>query len=85
MTSLKFWNNSTPQPATGTLRFMSPEVLQSTRAFDFPADVWALGCTVIEMATGTLPFPEMEDVVSEQLCRQVYHTPFLFGFLRVKT
>ena len=47
----------------GTVRFMSPEVLQSTRAFNFSSDVWALGCTVIEMATGTLPFPELEDHV----------------------
>nr|GEW86140.1 mitogen-activated protein kinase kinase kinase 18-like [Tanacetum cinerariifolium] len=30
----------------------------------FPADVWALGCSVIEMATGSNAWPEINDPVS---------------------
>ncbi|XP_019159470.1 PREDICTED: mitogen-activated protein kinase kinase kinase 2-like [Ipomoea nil] len=35
----------------GTPVFMSPEAAQGKEQ-GFPADIWALGCTVIEMATG---------------------------------
>ncbi|CAA0808582.1 mitogen-activated protein kinase kinase kinase 16 [Striga hermonthica] len=35
----------------GTPLYMSPEVLRGEEQ-SFPADIWALGCTVIEMATG---------------------------------
>ncbi|XAR67432.1 Mitogen-activated protein kinase kinase kinase [Bertholletia excelsa] len=47
----------------GTPMFMSPEVARGEEQ-GFPADVWALGCTVIEMATGSPPWPEVTDPVS---------------------
>ncbi|KVI10332.1 hypothetical protein Ccrd_011288 [Cynara cardunculus var. scolymus] len=48
---------------SGTPVFMAPEVARGEEQ-GFGADVWALGCAVIEMATGCNPWPEMENPVS---------------------
>uniref|UniRef100_A0A0D3A6S7 Protein kinase domain-containing protein n=1 Tax=Brassica oleracea var. oleracea TaxID=109376 RepID=A0A0D3A6S7_BRAOL len=48
---------------SGTPAFMAPEVARGEEQ-RFPADVWALGCTVIEMMTGASPWPELNDVVA---------------------
>ncbi|KAK6154437.1 hypothetical protein DH2020_008685 [Rehmannia glutinosa] len=45
---------------SGTPAYMAPEVARGEEQ-SFAADVWALGCTVIEMATGSNPWPEMKD------------------------
>ncbi|CAI9754854.1 unnamed protein product [Fraxinus pennsylvanica] len=42
----------------GTPAFMAPEVARGVEQ-GFPADIWALGCTIIEMATGGLPWPNL--------------------------
>lgn len=47
----------------GTPIFMAPEVARGEQQ-GFPADVWALGCTVIEMATGRAPWADASDPVS---------------------
>jgi len=41
----------------GTPAFMAPEVVKQEPS-GFPADVWAVGCTVIEMMTGKAPWVE---------------------------
>ncbi|CAK9146961.1 unnamed protein product [Ilex paraguariensis] len=48
---------------SGTPVFMAPEVARREDQ-KFPADIWALGCTIIEMATGSNPWPEANDPVS---------------------
>lgn len=47
----------------GTPVFMAPEVAREEQQGS-PADVWALGCTMIEMATGRAPWPGVSDPVS---------------------
>nr|GLL17683.1 mitogen-activated protein kinase kinase kinase A-like [Ipomoea trifida] len=48
---------------SGTPAFMAPEVAKGEEQ-GFPADIWAFGCTVIEMATGSAPWQDMNDPVS---------------------
>ncbi|KAF5960335.1 hypothetical protein HYC85_001544 [Camellia sinensis] len=49
-------------PFFGTPVFMAPEVVRGEKQ-GFSADVWALGCTIIEMATGFHPWPKVNDPV----------------------
>ncbi|KAI3804753.1 hypothetical protein L1987_26546 [Smallanthus sonchifolius] len=54
---------TTSSKFSGTPVFMAPEVARGEEQ-GFPADVWALGCSVIEMATGSNPWPEINDPVA---------------------
>ncbi|XP_006646238.1 mitogen-activated protein kinase kinase kinase 17-like [Oryza brachyantha] len=51
------------RPVGGTPAFMAPEVARGEEQGP-AADVWALGCTIIEMATGRAPWSDMDDVLA---------------------
>ncbi|KAF8187284.1 kinase-like domain-containing protein [Mycena galopus ATCC 62051] len=51
----------------GTLRWLSPEILDSSRKAERQTsltkrDIYAFGCTILEIYTGNHPFPHLQDV-----------------------
>ncbi|XP_071530903.1 mitogen-activated protein kinase kinase kinase 4 [Panulirus ornatus] len=47
----------------GTHAYMAPEIFQSSDGHGRAADVWSLGCVVIEMSTAKRPWPEYDSSV----------------------
>nr|XP_043618955.1 mitogen-activated protein kinase kinase kinase 18-like [Erigeron canadensis] len=59
----KYVGEHTSSVFSGTPVFMAPEVARGEEQM-FGADVWAVGCAVVEMATGCNPWPELNNPVS---------------------
>ncbi|WOH05745.1 hypothetical protein DCAR_0625165 [Daucus carota subsp. sativus] len=59
----KWVNSAVGATIGGTPMFMAPEVARGEEQ-GFAADIWALGCTIIEMATGGSPWPNSTDSMS---------------------
>ncbi len=69
-------SNELASTTTGTLFYMSPELLVEEGA-SFPSDIWSLGVTLYEMVTGHLPFGTMNMPVGKvvDLIRRGEFTP----------
>ncbi|KAI8786048.1 mitogen-activated protein kinase kinase kinase 2 [Biomphalaria glabrata] len=49
----------------GTNRWIAPEVYDprtKNKDYNFKADIWSVGCTIVEMITGGVPYAEIEEV-----------------------
>ncbi|XP_038986021.1 mitogen-activated protein kinase kinase kinase 1-like isoform X2 [Phoenix dactylifera] len=44
----------------GSVFWMAPEVVNPRKTYGPAADIWSLGCTVLEMLTRQLPYPDVE-------------------------
>lgn len=45
----------------GSVFWMAPEVVKQT-AYTFKADIWSVGCLVVEMLTGDHPWPQLSQM-----------------------
>ncbi len=61
--SKRFESDSVVSGLKGTPHWMAPEVIKGTQMTTgwIKSDVWSVGCTVVEMLTGTLPYAEYEN------------------------
>lgn len=50
-------NGATRPSLQGSVFWMAPEVVKQT-SYTLKADIWSLGCLIVEMFTGTHPFPD---------------------------
>ena len=56
-------HSSVEMPTLGSVLWAAPEILRE-QPYSFKSDVWSLGCTIIEMLTGLLPWSEISDILT---------------------
>ncbi|KAF0931278.1 hypothetical protein E2562_002625 [Oryza meyeriana var. granulata] len=52
---IKVWKQK--RSCTGSVYWMAPEVVRGN-PYGYSADIWSLGCTVLEMLTQRIPYPD---------------------------
>ncbi|XP_059153056.1 mitogen-activated protein kinase kinase kinase 3-like [Physella acuta] len=52
-------NQTTNTSEMGTVKWMAPEIINE-KPYDFKVDIWSVGATVVEMVTGSPPFPDQQ-------------------------
>ena len=58
----------------GTPAFIAPEAIRCTIDFDDKADIWSLGCTVVQMVTGCTPWQTRQFETVFELLQHVAET-----------
>ena len=59
------------QSLRGTANWMAPEVVKQTGHGRF-ADIWSIGCTIVEMATGKPPWSQYGNPVQKKIITGVF-------------
>lgn len=55
-------SNDCMQNYAGTVSYMSPERILGQSYFQ-DIDIWSLGVTLVQCATGRFPYPDQDDIV----------------------
>ena len=55
--------NELIQTIKGSLPWMAPEVIKN-KAYSLKSDIWSLGCTIIEMASGKAPWGDFDNMMN---------------------
>uniref|UniRef100_A0A1I8IUZ2 Protein kinase domain-containing protein n=1 Tax=Macrostomum lignano TaxID=282301 RepID=A0A1I8IUZ2_9PLAT len=58
----------TSHSVTGTVFYMSPEMIGGEAHIDFKTDIWSLGATVVEFLTGQPPYHHCDNPAAVVLC-----------------
>jgi len=59
-------SNEMASTTTGTIYYMSPEILSEDGA-SFPSDIWSMGVMLYEMTTGMLPFGNKDTPIAKMV------------------
>lgn len=68
----------------GSVFWMAPEVVKQT-AYTFKADIWSVGCLVVEMLTGEHPWPHLSQMQAIFKVRPYIHPSALAATFAVIT
>eukprot|EP00126_Sphaerothecum_destruens_P006990 Sdes_comp19628_c0_seq1m11406 len=52
----------------GSSHYMAPERIKGSKEYDIRSDVWSLGISLVEMATGQYPYPKTDSVFAMLKC-----------------
>lgn len=65
----------------GSVFWMAPEVVKQT-AHTRKADIWSVGCLVVEMLTGEHPWAQLTQMQAIFKVRQYFLKPFLYRLIK---
>ncbi|KAG8951994.1 hypothetical protein FRC04_005327 [Tulasnella sp. 424] len=74
---------TTTKALKGSLRYLSPELLEDGARHTLRSDVWAFGCVMMEVLTGLQPFPNAKNEIMLTVALVQRQTPVETRMLKV--